>query len=131
MATRVIEVKECKVGKYVIIDGEPCKIISVQTAKTGKHGHAKARVEGIGILDNAKRSFVAPVESKVEAPVIEKKVGQIISIGKDAVQLMDLESYETFELPKPREDELEGSLVEGAEVEYIQTMGKRKITRVR
>jgi translation initiation factor 5A len=131
METRVIEVKDCKVGKYVVIDGEPCKVVSIQTAKTGKHGHAKARVEAIGILDNTKRSFVAPVEAKVEAPIIEKKVGQLISIGKDTVQIMDLESYETFELPKPAPDEIEGTLVEGSEVEYIVAMGRKKIMRVR
>jgi translation initiation factor 5A len=131
MATRVVEVKELKIGRFVIIDGEPCKVISYTVAKTGKHGHAKARVEGIGILDSQKRSFVSPVESKVEAPIIEKKVAQLIAIAPKTVQLMDLETYETFELSKPAPEEVEGTLVEGAEVEYIETMGRKKITRVR
>ncbi len=132
MSTRTGEVNEIKVGKYVIIDGEPCKVVSYTTAKTGKHGHAKANVVGIGLFDGQKRSFVAPVDAKVEFPVIERKAGQVIAIMGDTVQIMDLTTYETFETKMPSKEELEGKeLVEGAEVEYIETMGRRKITRVR
>jgi len=132
MSTRTGEVNEIKVGKYVIIDGEPCKVVSYTTAKTGKHGHAKANVVGIGLFDGQKRSFVAPVDAKVEFPVIERKAGQVIAIMGDTVQIMDLTTYETFETKMPTKEELEGKeLVEGAEVEYIETMGRRKITRVR
>jgi translation elongation factor P/translation initiation factor 5A len=30
-----------KEGSYVIIDGEPCKIVEVEKSKPGKHGSAK------------------------------------------------------------------------------------------
>lgn len=131
MATKVVEVRELKVGKFVMIDGEPCKIVGLQTAKTGKHGSAKARVEGIGILDNQKRSFVRPVEAKVEAPIIERKTAQVIAFMGDTVQLMDLSTYETFELPMPKEGEVDGTLVEGGEVDYLEAVGRRKILRAR
>ena len=49
-------------------------------------------------------------------------------MGND-VQLMDLESYETFELPMP--DELKDKIAEGVEVDYIEAMGKQKIMRVK
>ncbi len=131
MSTRVAEVKELDVGKLVVIDGEPCKIVSMQVAKTGKHGSAKARVEGIGLFDNKKRSFVSPVESKIEIPVLERKSAQVLAFMGEKIQLMDLASFEVFELPKPAEGEVEGTLAEGAEVEYVETMGRRKISRVR
>lgn len=131
MSTRVGEVKELDVGKLVVIDGEPCKIVSMQVAKTGKHGSAKARVEGIGLFDNKKRSFVSPVESKIEIPVLERKSAQVLAFMGEKIQLMDLASFEVFELPKPAEGEVEGTLAEGAEVEYVETMGRRKISRVR
>ncbi|MFH1773638.1 MAG: translation initiation factor IF-5A [Methanobacteriota archaeon] len=131
MNTRVVEVKELKVGKFVMIDGEPCKVMSIQTAKTGKHGSAKARVEGMGILDNQKRSFVSPAESKVEVPMIERKSAQVLAFMGNVVQLMGLDTYETFELPKPSPEDIKGTLVEGAEVEYIEVAGKKKIMRVR
>jgi translation initiation factor 5A len=131
MATRVVEVRELKVGKFVMIDGEPCKIVGIQTAKTGKHGSAKARVEAMGILDNQKRSFVRPVEAKVDAPIIERKTAQVIAFMGDTVQLMDLATYETFELPMPKKGELEGTMVEGGEVDYLEAVGRRKILRAR
>jgi translation initiation factor 5A len=131
MTTKVAEVKNLKVGKFVVIDGEPCRVTSMQTAKTGKHGHSKARVEGVGILDGQKRTLVAPVDAKVDLPITEKKSAQIIAFIGDQVQLMDLEDYSTFELPKPEPSDVEGTLVEGANVEVIDVMGRRKITRVR
>ena len=131
MATKVAEVKSLKVGKFVVIDGEPCRVTSMQTAKTGKHGHAKARVEGVGILDGQKRYLVAPVDAKVDLPITEKKSAQIIAFIGDQVQLMDNEEFNTFELPKPAAEDVEGTLVEGANVEIIDVMGRRKITRVR
>ncbi len=131
MTTKVGAVGGLKKGKLVLIGGEPCKIVSIQTAKTGKHGSAKARVEGIGIFDSQKRSFVSPVESKVEIPILERKTAQVLAFMGKEVQFMDLATYETFELPKPKEGDVEGTLVEGAEVEYIDTMGRRKLVRVR
>ncbi len=132
MTTKTVTLRELKEGHFIVIDGEPCKIVSISTSKTGKHGAAKARVEGIGILDGQKRSLVAPVDSKVEVPVILKKPAQVIAIMGDTVQLMDLETYETYELPKPSKEELEGKeLAEGMEVEVLEAMGRRKITRIR
>lgn len=131
MTTKVAEVKNLKVGRFVVIDGEPCRVTSMQTAKTGKHGHAKARIEGVGILDGQKRTLVAPVDAKVDLPITEKKSAQIIAFIGDQVQLMDMDDYSTFELPKPDAGDVEGTLVEGANVEVIDVMGRRKITRVR
>lgn len=118
MSKKVVEVKTLKVGKYVIIDGEASKITNISTSSPGKHGSAKARVEAVGIFDNQKRSFVKPVDSKVDIPIIDKRTAQVIAIMGGDVQLMDLETYETFETPIP--DELSEQLVEGVEVEYIE-----------
>jgi translation initiation factor 5A len=129
MSKKVVEVKTLKVGKYVILDGEASKISSIQTSSPGKHGAAKARVEAAGIFDGQKRSFVKPVDSKCDVPMIDKRLAQVLALmGKD-VQLMDLESYETFELPIP--EDLKKDIVEGAEVDYIEAMGKQKIMRVK
>jgi len=122
------EVRELKVGRYVIIDEEPCKIMSISTSKPGKHGEAKARIEAMGIFDETKRSVVHPVKHKVSVPIIDKRSAQILAlIGTEAVQLMDMETYETFEMPVP--EEFKGQLEPGKEILYLQAMGKRKITR--
>ena len=123
------EVRLLRVNRYVILDDEPCKIMSISTSKPGKHGEAKARIEAIGIFDGQKRSVVHPVKHKVHVPIIDKRNAQILSLmGEDIVQLMDLETYETFEMPVP--DEYKGKLAPGNEIMYLEALGKKKITRV-
>ena len=123
----VAEVRELKENRYIIIDGEPCKIVSITTSKPGKHGEAKARIDAIGVFDGQKRSVVYPVRHKVQIPVIDKRTAQVVAIMGDKVQLMDMETYETFEMEIP--EEFKGKMKEGEEIQYIQAMGKRKITR--
>lgn len=122
------EVRELKENRYVIIDNEPCKIMSISTSKPGKHGEAKARIEAIGIFDNQKRSVVYPVRHKVSIPIIDKRNAQVLAIKGEAAELMDLETYETFEMAIP--DEFKGQLKEGEDINYIQALGRRKIMRV-
>ncbi len=121
------EVRTLKVNRYIIIDDEPCKILSISTSKPGKHGEAKARIEAVGIFDNQKRSVVHPVKHKVGVPMIDKRSAQILSIMGDNVQLMDMETYQTFEMAIP--EELKGQLEPGKEILYLEALGRKKITR--
>ena len=122
------EVRTLKVNRYMIIDNEPCKIMSISTSKPGKHGEAKARIEAIGVFDGQKRSVVHPVKHKVNVPIIDKRSAQILALMGDTVQLMDLETYETFEMTIP--EEFKGKLEPGKEVSYLEALGRKKITRV-
>jgi len=125
---QLAEVRTLKVNRYMIIDDEPCKIMSISTSKPGKHGESKARIEAIGIFDKQKRSIVHPVKHKVNVPLIDKRTAQILALMGDNVQLMDLETYETFEMPIPIE--FKGQLKPGNEVSYLEALGRKKITRV-
>ncbi|MDD1773989.1 MAG: translation initiation factor IF-5A [Methanobacterium sp.] len=129
MSKKVVEVKTLKVGKYVIFDGEASKIVNIQTSSPGKHGAAKARIDAVGIFDNQKRGIVKPVDAKIDIPIIDKRVAQVLALMGSDVQLMDLESYETFEVPIP--DELRNDLIEGAEVDYIIALGNKKLMRIK
>ncbi|MCC6043740.1 MAG: translation initiation factor IF-5A [Acidilobaceae archaeon] len=123
---------DLKKGSYIVIDGEPCRIVDYSTAKTGKHGSAKAHVVAIGVFSGQKKTLVAPVDTRVQIPMIEKRVAQVIADLGGSVQLMDLESYETFEVEKPvDEPEIANSLKTGVNVEYWLIMGKPKIVRLR
>jgi len=125
----VTEVGKLKEGRFVIIDDEPCRIVGFSTSAPGKHGHAKARIDAVGLLDGQKRTIVRPTSAKIEVPIIERGGAQVLALLPQTVQLMDLTTYETFELPIPIE--LKGELKEGVEVEYIQALGRRRIDRVK
>jgi len=124
------ELGSLKNGNFIVIDGEPCRIVEITKAKTGKHGSAKAHVVAIGIFTGNKKTLVAPVSQRVEVPIIDKRTAQVIAVTGDTVQLMDLETYETLESEMPEEPEIRDKLQPGAEVEYWEVMGKRKIMRV-
>src|SRR2546422_8895140 len=90
MSWEQAEIRELKVNRYIVIDDEPCRIISIQTSKPGKHGEAKARLEAVGIFDGQKRSIVHPVTHKVRGPIIDKRKAQVLSTHGNVAQLMDL-----------------------------------------
>jgi translation initiation factor 5A len=119
-----------KVGSYIIIDNEPCRIVSYDHSKPGKHGSAKARVAAIGVFDGSKHSLVSPVSANVEVPLINKRSGQVISISGQTLQIMDLETFEVFET-SAIEEEIRNKVRQGGEVEYWQVLDRVKIVRVK
>jgi len=106
-----------------MMDGAPCKITAYSTAKPGKHGSAKARIEGRGVFDDKKRSLSQPVDAKVWVPMIERKGGQVVNVEGDDAQIMDLDTYETFTMRIP--DGI--SMTPDDEIEYLEFEGQRKI----
>ncbi len=123
----VNEVRNLRVNGYIIIDDEPCKILSISTSKPGKHGESKARIEAVGLFDGTKRSIVHPVKHRVGVPMIDKRQGQVITAGGNAAQVMDLETYETFEMVV--DEEFQGKLEAGQDISYMVALGRMKITR--
>jgi translation initiation factor 5A len=119
-----------KVGSYIMIDGEPCRIVSYDHSKPGKHGSAKARVAAMGVFDGSRHSLVSPVSANVEVPLIDKRNGQVISISDRMLQIMDLETFEVFETSSI-EDEIRDKIRQGGEVEYWKVMERVKIARVK
>jgi len=131
MDIRIEEVRGLKPGRYIVIDGVPCKITGIVHSKPGKHGGAKANISAVGIFDNQRRNITRPTGDKVEVPVIEKKIAQVLNVIGDRIQLMDMESYETFDLDMPEEEELRSGIVQGVEVLYMQVGGSKRIAQIK
>ena len=119
------EIRELKVGRYVNIDDEPCKILSISTSKPGTHGSAKANIDAASIFTGAKKSLVGPVSTKVQVPLIDKRKAQVLSVQGDEVQIMDLETYENITMAINPDHEC--SLEPGAEILYIVAMDRYKL----
>lgn len=123
---------DLKPGNLIIIDNEPCRITEITRAKTGKHGSAKAHVVAVGLISGSKKTLIAPTDQQVEVPIIEKRVGQIINIREETVQLMDMETYEVTEVNKKFIDEkIRDKIAANVEVEYWIIMGNVFIVRTR
>ena len=128
MSKQIGTIKDLKEGKYVIIDGEACRVLKITKSKPGKHGGMKARLEAVGIFDDQKRNIMGPVSQKVEIPIISKDTCQVLNVVGGNVQLMDMTSYETFELPVPKD--YKGELSQGNEVLVMGALGQRKIIQL-
>ena len=126
---KLVSVGTLKKGDTIIIDGAACKITDLSTSRPGKHGHAKVNLMAVGMIDNKKRNIVMPGHDKVEAPIVEKKNAQILSVAGDIANVMDTETYETFELEIP--EELKGSVKEGVEVLYWILMGVKIMKQIK
>ncbi len=129
--SKPIDVGRLRVGGYMIIEEEPCRIVDITKSKPGKHGSAKARIVAIGVFDGVKRSLVKPVDSNAEVPMIDKRIGQVYAMNPSGVQIMDMESYEYLDAPFPEEEDLKSKLTPGVEIEYWRILGKMKIIRVK
>jgi len=134
--SKPIELGSLKIGSYILLpvsdqpSGEPCRLTEYDTSKPGKHGSAKARIVAVGIFDGQKRPHVGPVNMQVHVPLIDKRAGQIISITGSKIQVMDSETFETIDVDMI-EEELEGKLQQGNDIEYWNVMGRTKIMRVK
>jgi len=121
--------KNLKKGNFILIDDVPCKVVAVNISKSGKHGAAKARVEGMGLFDNRRRSIIKPADAKVDAPVVLRKQAQVLAIMGDKVQVRDLTDYSNFDLEIP--EDMKGSLAEGTEITYYEVAGVKTLEKLR
>ena len=127
--TKQVHVGSLKKGNYVVLEGVACIVKDTQTSRPGKHGHAKVRLEAVGIIDNKKRQVVMPGHDNVETPIIEKLNAQVLSVSGSNANVMDMQTYETFDMKIP--DELKGKVTEGMTVLYWDIMGERVMKQIK
>ncbi len=129
MVTKTVGGNELKVGSYIIIEGAACKIVNIDISRPGKHGHAKMRIEGMGIIDGKRRIIVMPAHDNIEVPVIEKKTAQVLSVHDNIANVMDAETYETFDLTIP--EELSAGCVAGISVLYWKVLEDKILKQIK
>ena len=127
MAFKLISAVEARPGAAILVDGVPCIVKSNDISKTGKHGHAKCRIEAIGVMDGKKKVFVISGHEKLDCPMINKRKGQILSINEENASIMDLESFETIDILIP--EGLKKELKDGDQIEYWDAEGSKIIKR--
>jgi len=129
MNTKFTSIGSLQKGNYVIIDGVACRVTDTQTSRPGKHGHAKVRLTGVGLIDGKKKIVVMPGHDNIEVPIVDKKNAQVLSISDNKANVMDSETYETFDLEIP--DELKEEVVEGCTVLYWIILDQKVIKQVK
>ncbi len=129
MTTKTVSVGTLQKGSYVLIDGVASKVTGTQTSRPGKHGHAKVRLEAVGLIDGRKRIVVMPGHDNIDVPIIEKKTAQVLSVSGNTANVMDNETYETFDLEIP--ENLKDKVVDGVQVLYWDIIGDKVMKDIR
>jgi len=129
MSDKLINASQARPGTTILVDDVACVVKSNDISKTGKHGHAKCRIEAISVLDGKKKVFVVGGHERLEVPIIEKKEAQVLSIHDGIVNVMDLETYETFDLKIP--EELKGQVVEGCQALYWVILNDKVMKQIK
>lgn len=123
LSKKIESVSSLKVGGYVIFDEKACRIVDIQTSKTGKHGHAKSRIAAVSLTNGSKIIKVCPGHDKVEVPIIEKESAQVLSVHGGTATIMDNKTYETFDIKIS--EEMKDEVKEGEPVVYWIIMGEK------
>lgn len=124
-----VTAKDLREGRYLLIEDIPCRIVEIEKSKSGKHGAAKMRITGMGIFDGQKKTMLTPGDADVEVPLVERKNAQIISVSGNTVQVMDSQTYETYDLEVSAEQLVDAAA--GKEAEILESMGRKKLERIK
>ena len=127
-----------KKGSFMVFKGRPCKVVAYTTAKTGKHGHAKASITGIDIFTGKKYEDSLPTSHNVEVPNIKRTEWTAITYDAEGyLTLMDLHgnTRQDLKLPDNTDDDnklserIKQSLDEGKEI-TVTVLESMKIEKV-
>jgi translation initiation factor 5A len=129
MSTKVASIGSLQKGSYVVIDGVACKVTDTQTSRPGKHGHAKVRMIAVGLIDGKKREVVKPGHDSIDVPIVDKRNAQVLSLHGNIANVMDVETYETFDLDIP--EELKEEIKDGSTVLYWEILDQRVMKQIR
>jgi len=97
-----IRAGDVKKGTPVMLKDHPCKCIEVTTSKTGKHGHAKAKIVGLDVFTGSKYLEVCPTSHNMMQPVLTRSEWELTDISSsNQLVLMNLagEQKEDLDLP--------------------------------
>lgn len=124
-----VDAADIKPGRFIVFDGIACVVKGNEISKAGKHGHKKCRIEATAIKDGRKFVKLMPGHDKVTVPIVEKRNAQVLSVTGDTANVMDTDTYETFDIKIP--EELQGSVKEGIQVMYWEVLGERIIRQIK
>lgn len=128
MVLKIINATEARSGTIILVDGEAYTVKSNDISKTGKHGHAKCRIQASSVFGTKKKVITVPGHERFDVPNVDKKKAQILSVGDETASVMDLESYETIDVPFL--EGLKDQLAPEKTAEVWDIEGKKMIMRV-
>ena len=99
-----IENKEAgglKKGDYVMMKDKPCKITGISHAKPGKHGSAKAIIQGNNLFDGKTVEQSFSTGDMVACPIVTRKEYLCLGVDDDHLSLLDDDGEQKDDVQMP------------------------------
>eukprot|EP00456_Euglypha_rotunda_P088075 TRINITY_DN89_c0_g1_i5.p1 TRINITY_DN89_c0_g1~~TRINITY_DN89_c0_g1_i5.p1 ORF type:complete len:169 (+),score=26.75 TRINITY_DN89_c0_g1_i5:43-549(+) len=100
--TRPLKASSFRKGGFILLKGHPCKVVSMSTSKTGKHGHAKVKFTGIDIFTSKKYQELQASTHPMQEVVVTKAEYFVADLDSKSGQLSlldsDNEAYDAISL---------------------------------
>jgi len=132
--TYPVQASALRKGGHMMINAHPCKILSMTTSKTGKHGHAKITFTGMNIFLDTKHITNISSTHNVDVPRIYNDEFQLIDIDEDGyLSLMDDDGETRQDLKMPSDTTLAESIRKAFDqdkdimVNVLKAMGQERI----
>ena len=110
--TKPLEAGQVKVGGYIVIKNRPCKVNSISTSKTGKHGHAKCHFVASDIFTKKKYEMIETSTHNISVPIIDKKEYTLLDISEEHfLTLLDDSGDTRIDVKMPNDEILASSIM--------------------
>eukprot|EP00602_Paraphysomonas_sp_CaronLab_P004516 CAMPEP_0185037170 /NCGR_PEP_ID=MMETSP1103-20130426/31193_1 /TAXON_ID=36769 /ORGANISM="Paraphysomonas bandaiensis, Strain Caron Lab Isolate" /LENGTH=162 /DNA_ID=CAMNT_0027575019 /DNA_START=91 /DNA_END=579 /DNA_ORIENTATION=- len=72
-----------KKGSFMLIQGNPCKVLSISTCSSGKHGHSKSHFVGVDVFTDKKMEDIVPTTHNVYVPIVTRTDYVLLNISDE------------------------------------------------
>lgn len=107
-----IGANDLRVGKYVMLRDQPCKIVELHKSNPGKHGSAKIRIVGLHVFTGKKYDDLFQASEMATVPVVTKTDYEVLEIPDDGSLIVKKGSQVRKDLHLPTEDDLRTKIVD-------------------
>lgn len=121
----MISVNELRAGTVFEEQGQYFLVLSYEHIKTGRgSGNVKVKVRNLENGVNVEKSYITG--AKIQDAILERKKAQYLYRGGVSFNLMDMETYEQFEISEKLVGDLAKYLKEGMEITLFM-IGERPL----
>lgn len=112
-------------GNYFLHNNEPVQVVKREVVAYGTHSHTKLKFYFRPLTGRGEKTVTMGHTDKVDILDITRKTGMVLAKTQDKVQVMDSQSYETFDAKIDKE--LLDKVSENDEVIFVYYQGNAQV----
>lgn len=81
--TELVQTNSVKVGQFLVVEGKPCRVVSMAHAKPGKHGSSKTMFSCKDLLTGKNVETSAPSKGTIEIPKVVRESYIVLDVNRE------------------------------------------------